>query len=325
MTHLIRRGTLFALPLLAMLFAIERLALLGATNCHVGEPGKVNLIMQHRSDPDLAIFGSSNALTAFDTPLIESLSGLDAYNFGLYGTPFVQYQALLREFADTTHNAKVVVIAEMFMTFRSLKALRGPDRWVPYASNPHVRRVMDAIDPDLGWRLRNVPFYSLVAANTSYYGSVWRGYRNLLAGPPPEARLKGFLPVDQSFVLTQFDDDHGHNDRIVADFAETLDALARTGAKLVVLVTPLAAECHHMAPRFAAHRAQLRELLGYRGLFLDYASHPIAHDSDNFYNCGHLNVGGAEAFSQVFVEDLRAALPDVPWGGVADASGGGRP
>jgi hypothetical protein len=93
----------------------------------------------------------------------------------------------------------------------------------------------------------------------------------------------------------------------VQQFAEVIALLASRGLNIVLVVTPLEAECQQMVPGFKAHRDRLREVLGDRGVFLDYSDHPIARKSHYFYNCGHLNVAGAEAFSKAFVDDFRSA------------------
>jgi hypothetical protein len=306
---LLVRGISFALPLLALLGAIQWAAIYGAKHCYVGEPGKVNIVMQHRVDPELAIFGSSNSLTAFDAPLIEQVTGMSTYNFSLYGAPFVQYQALLREYLANTKNGRHVVIAETFMTFRPLAALRGRDRYIAYRSSPNVHAMIDQIDPSLAWRLKYVPLYPLVAANSAFYGSVARGYLTLFGRPPRDLQRQGFLPVDLKWDPSPFQDDHGHSERIVEQFAEVITLLAGKGLRITIVITPLEAECQQMVPGFKAHRERLRQVLGDRGAFLDYSEHPLARQSRYFYNCGHLNVAGAEAFSKAFVDDLRASMP----------------
>lgn len=310
MKALLTRGVLFALPLVALLALFERAVLFGVTRCFVGEVAKVNLIMQHRIDPPLVIFGSSNALTAFDAPLLEQLTGLPTYNFGLYGTYFVQYQALVREFAEYTQNGRYVVIAETYQTFRPLTALRGPERFLAYASTPNVAAVIDEIDPPLAWRLRHVPFYSLIVANSSFYGSAMRGYRALLGWQVRDREQQGWLPMNLSWDPSPYEGDHGYSERVAREFAETLALLASRGLTIVLVVTPIESGCQRMVEHFAQHRDTLRTTLGNRGVFLDYSQHPIAGDIRYFYNCGHLNTLGAKEFSRVFATDLAAATND---------------
>ncbi len=307
MKALLVRGALFSLPLLGLLAALQAAVLTGARHSQVHQPGKVNLLMQHRIDPELAIFGSSNALTDFDAPLIERLTGLRTFNMGLDGMPFVEYQALLREFIAHSKKVHTVVLAETFLTFDPLPAVASPGRLIPYVGEPAVYQTLEEIDAPLAWRLSHVPLYSFVAADAELYRTAARGALALLGRPPADDEKQGFQPVDALWRPMEFPGSAGPSERIAQEFDAMIGQLIARGIEVVVVVTPVASECQATVPGFQAHRRRLREILGARGRFLDYSQHPIAADHRNFYNCGHLNVRGAEAFSRAFVQDLQAA------------------
>ena len=172
----LRRGVRFALPLVAALAALEQAARYGATHCYVHQAGKINLLMEHRVDPELAIFGASNGLTDLDAPAIEAATGERTFNFSVDGTPFVQYQALVRELAASYPTCRHVVLAETFMTFMGLPALRTPSRYLPSLDRESVYPVFREIDPALAFRARYVPFYSFIVADQDYYKASLRGY-----------------------------------------------------------------------------------------------------------------------------------------------------
>ena len=136
-----RRGVRFVVPLVAALAAISQAVRYGAMHSSINQSGKVNLLMQHRIDPELAIFGASNALTGLDAPAIEQATGETTFNFSMDGTPFVQYQALVRELAGYSTHCRHVVLAETFMTFIGLPALNNPGKYLPYLGSENTERM----------------------------------------------------------------------------------------------------------------------------------------------------------------------------------------
>jgi hypothetical protein len=304
----------FTLPLLAGLTAFERAFEHGRSRSHVDLAGKINLTLQHRVSPELAIFGASNALIDLDAPLIEEILGKSTYNYGLAGTPFLQYQALIRDFATSSPRCDEVVIAESYLTFAGLDELRSPDAWLPHVDVPVVYEVLHGIDPARAWKARYVPFYQLIVADQDSYKAALRGYLSLLGRLPPDPQVvQGWNAKDETWhppppAAMRAAAEYPFDARVVPQFVEVIALLNRAGKHVTVVVTPFEEECQASLTYLDAHRAKLRSLVDADNAFLDYSRHPIAADEANFYNCGHLNRHGAEAFSRVFAADF-AALP----------------
>ena len=305
------RGILFAAPLVAVLSSLELGLRYGAERHFGGQVGKVSQVMQHRIDPELAIFGASNALMGFDAPLIEKMTGLKTFNFAKDGTYFVQYQALVREFAAYARKPRIVVFAETYLTFVPTHALRNPGDYLPYFSSPNIYEVFRDIDSELTWKLRYIPYYSFVVADVEYYSASLRGYRELLGKPAIENERQGFFPRGggwhENGSPSQLPPlNAAGSDRVAGQFAELVSRFERKGTPVVVVVMPVDRECRSAVPDFDARKRRLSAMLGDRGTFLDYSDHPMASDRANFYDCGHLNARGAERFSEAFANDLTA-------------------
>ena len=311
-----RRGVRFVVPLVAALAAISQAVRYGAMHSSINQSGKVNLLMQHRIDPELAIFGASNALTGLDAPAIEQATGETTFNFSMDGTPFVQYQALVRELAGYSTHCRHVVLAETFMTFIGLPALNNPGKYLPYLGSESIYPVFHEIDPKLAWRAKYVPFYSFIVADQAYYKTSLRGYLALLGRPPENPEHQGYLPqaidwtppspADVAAAAAASADDFHEQPRVVRELTEAVALLNRSGKQVFVVITPLQASCLSGFPGYAAHREKLRSMLGEGVVFLDYTDDPIASDTANFHNCGHLNARGATAFAKLFARDFKA-------------------
>jgi hypothetical protein len=310
---LLSRALRFAVPLLLALLAIERAYLYGRARSYVHQAGKINLVMQHRVSPEIAIFGASNALIDFDAPLLEKLLGKATFDYGVAGVPLLQYQALVREAAVSTPRCDEVVLAESFMTFMGLDSIRNPDMWLPHVDSPAVYEVLRRIDPAAAWKARYLPLYGLVVADQDGYKVALRGYLTLLGRPPANDQVQGYEPKDDPWqppapappgtVLP-----YAYDERVVPQLTELVDLLNRAGKRVTMVVTPIQASCHRGLPYLDAHNDKLRALVGGENAFLDYTHHPITQDTASFSNCGHLNRRGAAAFARIFAADF-AALP----------------
>jgi hypothetical protein len=300
------------LPLLALLAGLEQAARFGATHCYVHQAGKINLIMERRVDPELAIFGASNGLSDLDAPALEKATGESTFNFSMDGTPFLQYQVLIRELVASYPRCRHVVLAETFMTFMGLSSLRTPAKYLPWLGRESVYPVFAEIDPALAWKARYVPFYSFVVADQDYYKASLRGYLTLLGRPPANSEVQGYAarnvtweaPPPAAVQAAAAADDFPEDPRAVRDFTAAIALLNRAGKQVFVVITPLEAGCLGSFPSFDRHREKLRALVGEGNVFLDYTRDPIASDKVNFHNCGHLNAHGAEALSRTLAADL---------------------
>ena len=277
------------------------------------EAGKINLALQHRVSPELAVFGASTALTDFDAPLIEELLRKSTYDYGLAGTPFVQYQALIRDFATSSPRCDDVVLAESYTTFMGLDEIRSPAAWLPHVDTPAVYDVLHGIDPALAWKARYVPLYPLIVADQDSYKVALRGYLSLLGRPPRDNQVQGWDGKDEAWhppppAVVDAVAKYPFDARVVPQFVEVIALLNRAGKRVTVVVTPIQEDCQVALPYLDAYRDKLASLVGAGNGFLDYSHHPIAGDRACFYNCAHLNRHGAAAFSRIFAADF-AALP----------------
>lgn len=311
------RALRFALPLGLSLFGLEAAVRFGASRCRVHQAGKINMVMAHEVDPELAIFGASNALINFDAAAIERATGMTTFDFGMDGTPFLQYQALLREYLSYSKRGKDVVLAETFMTFIGIPALRAPSRYLPYFHEKNVHEVFALIDPTLTAKMRFVPLYSFVVADQDYYKASLRGYLSLLGRPVANSEVQGFFANDKSWPTPAAiaaapppppPEAYATDPRAERDYTEMIGKINAAGKRVILVVTPVQESCLHAFPHFEAHRQKLRALIGGRNVYLDYAHHPMTQDKGWFYNCGHLNRRGATEFARVFARD-HGALP----------------
>jgi hypothetical protein len=264
--------------------------------------------MEHQIDPELAIFGSSNGLTDFDAPLLQSLTGKTTYNLSMDGMPFEQNRVLMREFAANAPSCKEVVLAETFLTFRHLHAVSDPWEYVAWASQPDVYSSLYDIDPSLAWRLRHVPLYTFIVADHHLYRASAAGFLTLLGRPPRGLEDHGYLPsyAEWSPNDSPADDDVSPNERIGREYAEVLESFNANHKRVIVVITPVQEVCLGKVPWFDSVRDALARLVAKNPInrLLDYTHSEVARSTKNSYNCGHLNFRGADAFTRQFAEDL---------------------
>lgn len=305
------RAIRFALPFVLLMLVVEHALSFGVRRCSVSASGKVNRVMQHAIDPEIAIFGASNTLTGIDPQRIALDTGLTAYNLALDGTIFAQYQALVRELASFCRRCRYVVLAETGSTFEPRRAIMHPSAYLPYLARPNVASTLDRIDHDLVWKATHVPFYGFVIADQTYYASALRGFMATIGRPPTDGMVDGYLARDGTLAdgqapMTAWTTTP--DPALQTSFQELTRSLRARGITPVVVVMPMHDTCSGAFPRYREHRVMLRALMGDSGVFLDYSQHAIGGDRTAFYNCGHLNRSGATRFSELLARDLAGIV-----------------
>lgn len=107
MRQAIPRAALF----IALLLVLDRLIFAGAEYLrdNAGHPQGIDLIYDRGWNPQVAFFGDSRTKHNFDMSVIESLTGLRAYDFGRDGISAEEVLFMLEEYLRYGHKPRVVV------------------------------------------------------------------------------------------------------------------------------------------------------------------------------------------------------------------------
>jgi hypothetical protein len=301
---LIKQSILFCIMLVVILVGIEWMITFGVRESHYSHYYKVNQIASHKTDPQVACFGSSVGEVSLNTTLLENRTELSVYNFCLDGTRFRQYNGLIRELNDYSVNCKLVVMAETFFSLSAIDQLTEPDRYIAHLDSDHIYQSLHDIQPGLMWKIRYVPFYKFIVAKQPYYRASFLGLREFRAAEFTDS-LKGFTPKYKEWEL---DLDSLNNVSSPIDihvdsatiqvYKRTIDALRRKGRKVLIIIPPIQSDGLKLLPGLSAVRNALASLQGKGVYFRDFSVTDISLDKRYFYNNSHVNSKGAKVFSE---------------------------
>src|SRR3954469_17508106 len=235
-------GTIGWLLLAGLSFLIDT----GVRHSDAEETGKVNKIVNHAIDPDLIVFGSSVSQVGLDPSILKNKTNLSTYNCSINGTRFLQYKGLIDEFASYSKTNKYVVFVESFFSFEPVGALYMPEYFLAEVDNPNLYNALHAIQPDLVWKSRYVPFYKYITVSYRYYKNSMIGWQKIIDAKKNNDPLGGYSPVDRHW---EADADEAIREtkpfkvvidtNIVREYIATVRKLQARGQKVFLVLTPM--------------------------------------------------------------------------------------
>lgn len=304
---------LFCLGLFFILLLADKFISFGVSKSEFRDIGKINKIIRHIKLPEIAIFGSSVSDAGVNSPLIQRLTGLSTYNFSFGGTRFMQYKGLISELNTNNQTTKVVIFAETYFSFSPVSALTTFENYLPGIDKDNIYEPLFAIQPDLVWRCRYIPFYKYTFVPHTYYLSSFDGWKRFLLNSQSVDSLLGFGPVyrdwepDQDealkkakFFTVQIDSE------IVQKYISLVLDLKKNGRSVALILTPIYTEISKKLTDFNPIRKTLKEIsLKTQTPFWDFTSTSICTNKSYFYNSNHLNKTGADLFSRMLADSIK--------------------
>jgi hypothetical protein len=272
----------------------------------------ITKVYQGKINSDLIISGSSKAFVQIDPQIIDSIVGINSYNLGLDGTPFIPQKALYELYRE--HNVKPKIIIQVVSngTLRSLESgFLNSIKFAPYFDIPVVKNHMKLtsefsyLDEFPMLKYSSAPFEVIIGV-LSYFNINLFKYNN----------NQGFSPVNKDWLIdgtTLLEDSNTKiqsftslNDTSCKLFEEFL-ARCKEEDVIVFLVYP---------PIYANDFKRIENIKYFNQLakkhgatFLDYSrDSSLSFNKEIFYNSQHLNTKGAKIFTNKLANDIKLRL-----------------
>jgi hypothetical protein len=243
---------------------------------------------------ELAFFGSSRTENHIDCTLITELTGKSCVNLGLSGATLGDILVLLT-LAESNQVTFEEVFIQLDYSYNNAKLSNNfRASLAPYLNNTKVKAYLREEGEDFFYF--NMPFYRYM----KYDGVVgFREFFSVLNHKSPKRNIdEGFLPKtgigldikddlpatyeDNNLALDKIKELKKHNDYNLHYFIAPYCKYAKNRDKMSIL------------------KSRENPLENYVSVFDDY--------DDYFFNCGHLNIEGAKAFTQIIIADLILPL-----------------
>lgn len=260
---------------------------------HIREIDTWERILGDSIDANVFIIGSSRAMSHYNPSIIDSITGLNSYNFGLDGktieSDIMLYNILKKHITDYPK----YVIWDIFFGSFSFASKFGDQQYTPYLFNQEIWEsinnenvhftLVDKYIPLLRyWRKKVFPIYN-------GFHNAQKGYSNLNERWSPEEILEAIknpleYPIEQKLALR---------------FKQTIRDLKANETKVILVFSPFyyeglvgAANISSIIDSIQLYANELQ-----CPLYI-FTNDPICYDTSYFYNAWHMNEKGATIFSK---------------------------
>ena len=231
------------------------------------------------------------------------------------GTKINQSQFIIDEFLNYSEQCKTIVIGMAFFSLSKSESLNAIERFLAHRSNPFVKKNIMREQPVLGKKLYNVPFYSYIVANHTYYKNAFKGLKNILLN---NNRLHydenlGFVPHNEAYNDTRKGKNQLGNIGIDSTQYKIYQSILKNSKhrniQPILVIMPMHINGQKSFSNYQQYRHSVEELARSTGVkMFDFSSLDMNHETDYFYNNGHLNATGADLFSNVLTDSLKVII-----------------
>jgi hypothetical protein len=317
----------FAVLLYMTTLCLDKVITIGLMQNETNHFKTLSKINQGKINADLIVSGSSKALVQVDPVIIDSVLGVNSYNFGLDGNPFIPQRALYEIYRKKNTKPKIIIQIVSNGTLRSLKeGFAVPIRFAPYLDIPEVKKLMK-LTSSFNYLDYSIPMirysgkpFEIIIGGLSFFNIQFLNTTD----------IKGYDPHDTSWpessnesldISEKTEDLTSSNNLENIELFTSLDSvscenfesfLANCEAEniMVFLVyPPIYVESFNSIKHVDYYKRVAQE---YNAYFLDYSQDSLlAFNKKYFYNSQHLNLKGATIFTNRLSEDIKAETQNI--------------
>lgn len=307
------RCLLFAGLALALAHGLDAMIGAGLRRSRSAEFHEWNAIVAGRIDADCIVLGSSAAVRDVSPLILDEILGTRSHNFGIDGRHLPMQLCRYRLYRSRHPAPRLVLLIVGPPTLAADIDFRRA-QVAPYLDEPVVRahvREQGLFHP--------LALYLPMLAYAGETQIMLTGLLEFVGLPrPSEGKIRGYLPMDATweewYGANPDQVFHFEGRRPYVPLPATVEALRRflaktrrEGTKAVLVRGPLhesmAERVSNLPETLALYRRIARET---ETPMLDYSAHPLTRSRRWFYNVTHLNRRGAERFTRILAEDLKA-------------------
>lgn len=270
------------------------------TYCYqTGTPrNKVAYILSEENKKyDYIFVGSSRVENSIDPAVITEVTNKTAINYGIQGALTNDYFIILQLLNKQKIKAEVVFIQIDYNYNREGSSEILNSYLMPYLDDELVSSIIEEKNPDYS-KLKHIPFYRYMKND---YKLGFREVFKTIIGNKPKLELKsGYAPL----LVNMPGELKGSMPRFIIEENKTIAEINKFAKENnIEIVYFIAPSCKNVENIDFVNKLKTK----IPGL-IDY-SRAFTGDEDYFYNCGHLNDQGAQAFSKLFAKNLLNNKP----------------
>ncbi|WP_411767137.1 hypothetical protein [Winogradskyella sp. A3E31] len=273
----------------------------------VGESHIWSEIIDGNMNKDVLIYGSSRAMTNFNTKIISDSLGLDTYSLGIDGHNFWLQYLRHRKVLDNNIKPKYIVLSVGPFAIGKRSDLYNSFQFLPFSRDLEMNTYLRGYN-GYNFYVHNLPLLRFCGKKDTLIRNIKYNIRH--------TRYKGFLTRNQKWnndlykAKSKFESIkskiHYPSLKLLHQFIQECKS---SNIELIFVYSPEEIKGRD----YVSNRSDIINLFRditneYNLPFLDYSDGLISTNRENFYNTLHLNKTGAERFSLQLVEDLKKIL-----------------
>lgn len=291
----------------AILFSIQWLADDKMQSIKTSEVGKINRILYTDETFDITFWGSSTTQNHFNDSLIGAMLNLKAYNFGINGTSFNQYQGLLNNYIDRAKPNEKIVLGLDIHGLVKRKALYQPYYYVHTFTNDYMYEALSGIDKHYVWKGKFVPFYKL-----TQYG---KHNFSLIKNEPIKNEFPkyGFKGQNRKWNVSEMNEESTFsldsaytNEMVLENLKATITRALSKDCIVIIVLTPLFYDKYKAVKGINKFVEQVNTFEEIENVdVISFLDDEICLNQSYFFNNTHLNEKGANQFSMKFIQHIK--------------------
>ncbi len=309
----IRQLIFFLIVLIVIGLLLDFIIEKGVKRSEISWTGKVNKICSQKNEPQIAIFGSSVGEVGISPMILSRELKKNVYNFSIDGTPFIQYEGLIKEFLNKNEKTEIIVLAEAYFSLSPKNEITEIQRYLANINNDNVYNSLLYIQPDLAWKCRYLPLYKYITTDQTYFMNAFDGYKRYFSGNELIDSNFGQRPVDRNWEV---DEDLKIKEskyfdiiidsQIVNKYDSILKKTKKKNKKTVIVLMPVFTMVSKKYTNLEPVRKALYNLAKNNNVkFLDFTTLELCNQKEYFYNSNHLNRKGASIISNILADSIR--------------------
>jgi len=279
----------------------------GMKNCKEDTVGKINGVFAHELDFDLTIWGASTAQFNFRPQIIIDSLNLSAMNMGIDGTNIDQYAGLLNEFIDYTEESKYLIIAiDIHGGLANRNSFYHMHNWVHHVDNDNVYNCLSDIDQKTLFKLKYVPFYSLI----KYDKHAFRFFKKAIFDKSKTYRISnhGFKSKGNSELVVgekEADFKTRIDERSFNKIEYAIKKASEQGIKCMVVLTPCFVKGLSQISNRTDFISKIQTLKTDKIKVVNLSDCYISKESKYFKDNTHLNFKGADELTRLLIKKIK--------------------
>jgi hypothetical protein len=280
-----------------------------------GTIGKINGIVEGKIDAEITIWGASTALLNFNPVIISDSLNMSVFNMGINGTNIDQYNGLLTNYIKGTHNSKYIIIAlDIFGGLDKRNNFYELHNWLHHIYKDDIYDCLSTIDRYTMFKAKYIPFYSITLFDKHSFSH----FRNQLKQQNTAFNFAdlGYKPENLRMKESENDTALAFSININGAVFNKLHSSCLLAKKRniqpIVVITPCFYKGLEKITNSEEFVKQIYLLKKDDIVVMNYLDCAISHDQANFKDNTHLNSQGADIFSRLLSNDLKALIVKTP-------------